>query len=176
MAIRRRSSLRRQNLTVRTPGEQLKAPGATPRPAPENRVQNTQIPAEKQPAKEGYLPVAIVLEILAREYEDGAVGKALCRVAAQIAKESGLIEKYRARWDAEETDLSSNLSMVLFDRRQSLELISFHKSRGNQKELDKEIAKLERTEGRLLMGGKAPAKITEEDLEILENFIKESGF
>ena len=66
--------------------------------------------------------------------------------------------------------------MAFFDRRQSLELIRYHESKGNREALDKEKDKLEQIEGRLLLGTNAPARITEEDLEILENFIKESGF
>ena len=176
MAARRRSSLRRQKSTVRTPEGQPAAPGAPSQLISEDRIQHTDIQAEKQLPKEGYLPVTVILEILAREYEDSAAGKVLCRVATQIARESGVLDKYRARWDLEETDLSGRLSMVLFDRRQSLELIRYHESKKNLEALDKEKAKLEQIEGRLLLGGKAPARITEEDLEILENFIKESGF
>lgn len=186
MAARRRSAMKRQNLTTKTmPEEQPVVSSAPPQPVPEHRVLHPEPPVErkqpakileKEPVKEGYLPITVILEILAREYEDSPAGKVLCRVAARMAEESGVLDKYRARWDTEETDLSSRLSMAFFDRRQSLELIRYHESKGNREALDKEKDKLEQIEGRLLLGTNAPARITEEDLEILENFIKESGF
>jgi len=120
--------------------------------------------------------VAVIMEILAREYEDSVQGEALCRAALRLAEESGFIEKARARWDAEETDLSGRLSVLLYDRRQSLELIRYYENKGNREALKRETDKLRQIEGRLLLGGASPVRITEEDLEEMERYIKECGF
>ncbi len=139
-------------------------------------------PVQEEPAKEQpptlstSMPVAVILEILAREYSRDAQGEALCRAAVSIAEESGLLEHYRAIWEAEETNLSGKHSYLLFERRQSLDLINFHKSKNNQPALEKELAHLRLVEGRLLLGASQSSGITDEDLAKLEEFIKYSGF
>ncbi|TEB15073.1 hypothetical protein Psfp_02392 [Pelotomaculum sp. FP] len=124
----------------------------------------------------GSLPVAVVLEIIAREYSGDAREEALCRVALRVAEESGQIESYRARWDEEESAPAGIRSSLLFDRNQCLELINYYKSSGRMEKLQQEKEKLAQIEGRLLLGGGSPTRITNEDLNKLEEFIKESGF
>lgn len=134
-------------------------------------------PAREQPsALSTSLPVAVILEILAREYSRDTQGEALCRTAVSIVEESGLLEHYRAIWEAEETNLSGKQSYLLFERRQSLDLINYHRSKNNQPALEKELAHLRLIEGRLLLGAAQPTGITDEDLAKLEEFIKYSGF
>ena len=125
---------------------------------------------------QGSLPVAVVLELIAREYNGGAQEEALCRVALRLAEESGLIESYRARWDEAASNPTGPRSSLLFDRNQCLELINYFKSSGNMDKLPQEKKKLAQLEGRLLLGGGAPTRITNEDLDKLEDFIKQSGF
>ncbi|MBP7332879.1 MAG: hypothetical protein KBA08_11415 [Firmicutes bacterium] len=133
--------------------------------------------AEKnQAVKTSGLPLAVILEILATEYEDGRQGDALCRAAVRLAEESGEIAGYRARWNEAQEDLSGSLSIHLFDRRQAMELIRYHQNKGNREALKKEEDKLRLAEGRLLLGQSRPLKITGDDLEKLEEFIRESGF
>lgn len=122
------------------------------------------------------LPVAVVLELIAREYSGDARDEALCRAALRVAEESGQIEFYRARWDEEESAPAGIRSSLLFDRNQCLELVNYYKSSGRMEKLQQEKAKLAQIEGRLLLGGGSPTRITNEDLNKLEEFIKESGF
>ena len=131
---------------------------------------------EQPPALTTTMPVAVILEILAREYSRDAQGEALCRAAAGIAEESGLLEHYRNLWETEETNLSGNQAYLLFERRQCLDLIDFYKSKNNQPALEKELAHLRLLEGRLLLGDSQPSGITDEDLAKLEEFIKYTGF
>ena len=131
---------------------------------------------EKQSGQNGYIPVALVMEMLAKEYVEGGQGEALCRAAVRLAEESGMIAAYRAKWDALQDDPAGSLSIYLFDRRQSLELIGYHRSKGKKEALTREKNKLRIIEGRLLLGQSSPLKITGEDLEKLEEFIRENGF
>ncbi len=131
---------------------------------------------EKQAEKEGRLPFAVILEILAAEYEEGRLGEALCRAAVRLAEESGEIDAYRARWDEAQEDPSGSRSIYLFDRRQAMELIRYHQNKGNREALKKEKGKLIIAEGRLLLGQSPSLKITDDDLDKLEEFIRESGF
>ncbi|HBC93927.1 MAG TPA: hypothetical protein DCZ10_13790 [Pelotomaculum sp.] len=133
-------------------------------------------PAGGAPKIRESLPVAVVLEIIAREYSGDAREDALCRAALRIAEESGQIEFYRARWDEEESAPAGIRSSLLFDRNQCLELINYYKSSGRMEKLQQEKAKLAQIEGRLLLGGGSPTRITNEDLNKLEEFLKESGF
>ncbi|BAF58636.1 MAG: hypothetical protein HPY89_06975 [Pelotomaculum sp.] len=176
MPVRRRRACLKPKECIQKPESR---PDATGYPEPEGILPGNG--AKKQffagkPAPEGYLPVAVVLEIMAREYDDSAQGEALCRAALQVAEEGGVIEHYRARWNSEEPGRTGRLSLLLYDRRQCLELIRYHEIKGNLEALRKEKEKLKVIEGRLLLGGVPPAKITEEDLEELERYIKECGF
>lgn len=131
---------------------------------------------EKQAEKENRLPLAVILEIMAAEYEEGTSGDALCRAAVRLAEESGEIDVYRARWDAAQEDSTGSRSIYLFDRRQAMELIRYHQNKGNREALRKEKDKLKIAEGRLLLGQSPPLKITDDDLEKLEEFIRGHGF
>ncbi|MFX4262402.1 hypothetical protein ACOBQJ_09375 [Pelotomaculum propionicicum] len=131
---------------------------------------------DKQAGIEGCLPLAVILEIMATEYEEGKQGDALCRAAVRLAEESGEIASYRARWDAAQEDSSGSQSIYLFDRRQAMELIRYHQNKGNREALQKEKDKLKIAEGRLLLGQSPPLKITGDDLEKLEEFIRGHGF
>lgn len=131
--------------------------------------------AESNLPGKGYLPVAVVIEILSKEYEGGAAGEALCRAALRAAEEGGVIEDYRAKWDAEE-ESTGHGSPLLYDRRQSLELIRYYENKGNLAALEKEKEKLHLIEGRLLLERTSQCKITDEDLEELEKYIRECGF
>lgn len=176
MTSRRRNVYRKLKERYQ-PAEKQDTPVAAPEPVSEGKGGCQEFRTEeKQKEKEGYLPLAVALEILAGEFEEGEQGKALCRAAVRLAEESGLITKYRARWDAEENGPSGSHSVFLFDRRQSLELIRYHQSKGNEEAVRKEKDKLKIIEGRLLLGQSSPLRVTNEDLEKLENFIKESGF
>ncbi len=176
MVTRRRSPHRKSKKTrppspVHSEGERkqvLQVSGVPEAPEKPDRDQPTALAAT--------LPVAVIMEILAREYTRDARGEALCRAAAGIAEESGLLEHYRALWETEETNLSGNQAYLLFERRQSLDLIDFYKSKNNQPALEKELAHLRLLEGRLLLGTSQPAGITDEELAKLEEFIKYSGF
>lgn len=139
---------------------------------------SSQEPAalEKQAGQNGYIPVALVLEMLTKEYVEGEQGEALCRAAMRLAEESGMITAYRVKWDALQEDPAGSLPVYLFDRRQSLELIGYHRSKGNKDALTREMNKLMIIEGRLLLSQSSPLKVTGEDLEILEEFIRENGF
>lgn len=177
MAARRRNAHRKTREYATPSGERPEAPGGQPGLVPEDRCHcNEQQTGDGQPGHGETLPVAVILEILAQEYEDSVQGEALCRAALRLAEESGHIEKARAGWDAEETNLSGSLSVLLYDRRQSLELIRFYEKKENREALKREKDKLRQIEGRLLLGGVSPVKITEEDLEELERYIKECGF
>ena len=159
------------------PGNQLNNQAELPDLLPAGKAICRETPAlEKQAGENGYIPVALVLEMLSKEYVEGGPGEALCRVAVGLAEESGMIAVYRAKWDALQDDASGNLPVHLFDRRQSQELIRYHQSKGNKEALKREKDKLETIEGRLLLGQSSPLKITSEDLEKLEDFIKYSGF
>ena len=177
MAVRRRNAYRK-------PRESMVQPGESPQPQrtvacagqDEPCACTPSRPVHRETAPEESLPVAVVLGILAREYEDSVQGEALCRAALRLAEESGVLDRYRARWDAEETNLSGRLSVLLYDRNQSLELIRYYEKKGSQEALQRERDKLRQIEGRLLLGGASPVRITEEDLEELERYIKECGF
>lgn len=175
MAARRRSAHRKSKEYVPPSVEYPHPSGSCPDSKDRCRCVEPQVEDIRR-VREGSLPVAVVLEILAREYEDSVQGEALCRAALSLAEESGVIENYRARWDAEETNLSGRLSVLLYDRSQSLELIRYYKNKGNQEALKRETGKLRQIEGRLLLGGASPVRITEEDLEEMERYIKECGF
>ena len=181
MATRRRSPHRKPKKTPFSSRSHPEAEGKPVLPG-SGRLEDTpeKSAAGLRPLKETTnLPVAVVIEVLAREYtQDSQAAETLCRAAAGIAEESGLLKHYRAIWDAEETDLSADQAFLLFDRRQSLDLINFYKSKDNQSALNKELAKLRQIEGRLLLDVARPSGtgITDEDLEKLEEFIKYSGF
>lgn len=132
-------------------------------------------PAGGMPKSPGSLPLAVILEVIAREYRDTR-DEALCRVALRLAEKSGQIGSYRARWDQEETDPAIHASALIFDRNQCLELINYYKNKNNLDKLQETEKKLAQIEGRLLLGEGAPTRITSEDLNRLEQFIKESGF
>ncbi|NLI13641.1 hypothetical protein [Pelotomaculum propionicicum] len=157
---------KQQSMTSKQPGMELESKDLYQ----ENPVR------EKQAEKEGCLPLAVILEILAAEYEEGRQGDALCRAAVRLAEESGEIASYRARWDAAQEESSGSQSIYLFDRRQAMELIRYHQNKGNGEALKKEKEKLIIAEGRLLLGQSPPLKITGDDLKKLEEFIRESGF
>ncbi len=159
------------------PGNRLNDQAGLPDLEPVGKDICRETPAlEKRAGENGCIPVALVLEMLAKEYVEGGPGEALGRVALRLAEESGLITSYRAKWDALQDDTSGSLPVYLFDRRQSLELIRYHQSKGNKEALLREKDKLEAIEGRMLLGQSSPLKITSEDLEKLEDFIKYSGF
>ncbi len=180
MAARRRGLHRKLKENV----ELLKKPVRTYDPAVEptnNEIEErencTELQSQaEQQTRDGYIPIAVALEILAQEYEEGAQGDLLCRVALRLAEESGVLDRYRARWDNSEDDQSGRSSIYLYDRRQAMELFHYHRRKGNLENSKREKEKLDRIEGLLLMGGVTPARVTEEDLEELERFIKESGF
>lgn len=194
MPVRRRSASRKAREHARPPGVETRPAAAPARDeAGEAAPQATPLVAkcshdfqESKPAlplavnrdagRDGSLPLAVVLEILAGEYQDSVQGEALCRAAVRLAAESGVLDRYRARWDDEETDLSGRRSVLLFDRRQCLELIEYHRNKGNQAALQREKDKLLKLEGRLLLGAASPVQITDDDLEELERYIKECGF
>lgn len=173
----RRRSANRKFKEKHEPEEKSYISAEQPQPESEGEIFNPGIPVlEKQAAKEGGLPLSVVLEILAGEYEEGKQGEALCRVAVRLAEESGEISSYRARWDAAQEGPADSRSIHLFDRRQAMELINYHQNKGNRQALQKEKDKLMITEGRLLLGQSPSLKITEDDLEKLEEYIKQSGF
>ena len=176
MAARRRNVHRRPMQGVQPSREHQESPGGASEPGLEDSCHAGQRIEGERPVKDETLPVAVIMEILAREYEDSVQGEALCRAALRLAEESGFIEKARARWEAEETDLSDRLSVLLYDRRQSLDLIRYYEKKGNREALKRETDKLRQIEGRLLLGGASPVRITEEDLEEMERYIKECGF
>lgn len=149
------------------------APG--PEPGDKNLYQETPV-LDKQAGQEGCLPIAAVLKILAGELESGGQEDTLCRAAVHLAEEGGIIAGCRSKWDAAQEDPAGSLPVYLFDRHQCLELIQYHQNKGNSEALKKEIAKLRLLEGRLLLGQSPPLRITDEDLEKLEEFIRESGF
>lgn len=172
---RRRSANRK--LKEKQQPEQRHTAAPQPEPIAEEKNLRPETPVrEEQAGKEGRLPLAVVLEILAEEYEEGGQGDALCRAAVRLAEESGEIEGYRARWDAAQEEQAVSLPVYLFDRRQAMELISYHRHKGNKQALQKEKDKLMIAEGRLLLGQSQPLKITSDDLEKLEEYIKQSGF
>jgi hypothetical protein len=125
---------------------------------------------------QGSLPLAVILEVIAREYSGGAGDESLCRVALRLAEECGQLESYRARWDQEEISPAGYGSSLLFDRKQCLELINYYTNTGRKEKLQQEKLKLAQIEGRLLLGGGSSTRITDEDLDKLEEFIKFSGF
>ena len=131
---------------------------------------------QEKPLAAASLPVSAVLEILAGEYTGGEKDESLCRAAHRIAAEAGVLGIYRAKWDAEEEAGGDRLPFLLFDRRQCLELIDFHRRKGNTESARRESERLVLIEGRLLLERSSPAKITEEDIAVLEEFIKECGF
>ena len=131
---------------------------------------------DKQGGSEGCLHVTAAIKILAGELASGGHEDTLCRAAVRLAEEGGIIDSCRSKWDAEQENAAGQSSAYLFDRRQCLELIRYHQNKGNNEALKKEKDKLRILEGRLLLGQKPPLKITEEDLEKLEEFIRESGF
>ncbi|MDD4334185.1 MAG: hypothetical protein PHY77_01090 [Desulfotomaculaceae bacterium] len=138
--------------------------------------QEKPVCTEKRAVTGSGLPLAVILEILTAEYEDGKQGDALCKAAVRLAEESGEIAAYRARWDEDQEESSGSQSAYLFDRCQAMELIRYHQNKGNKEALKKEKDKLQITEGRLLLGQSSPLKITDDDLEKLEEFIKGHGF
>ncbi len=174
---RRRRAGRKFNETQRQ-GEQRHAEAEQPAFELEEEIPRRENPVreEKGPAKGNSLPLAVILEILAAEYGDGGQGDTLCRAAVRLAEESGEIAVYRAGWDKAQRNSPDNLSLYLFDRRQAMELICYHQNKGNKEALKKERDKLLLAEGRLLLGQSQPLKITDNDLEKLEEFIRESGF
>jgi len=93
----------------------------------------------------------------------------------RLAEAGGIIDSWRASWDAEQENAAGQ-SSVLFDRRQCMELIRYHQDKGNNEAMKKEKDKLGIFEGRLLLGQSPPLKVTDEDLEKLEEFIRENGF
>ncbi|NLJ75919.1 MAG: hypothetical protein GX325_01495 [Peptococcaceae bacterium] len=175
--MRRRGKVYRNSAERHEPRE--KRPIAPGHPVPkleEEPQQEKRVPQKKQEVKPAGLPLTVVLEILAAEYEDGALGNALCRVAVHLAEESGEIADFRARWDVEQENPSGSQSTYLFDRRQAMELIRYHQNKGNREAQKKEEEKLLIVEGRLLLGQSTPLKITNDDLEKLEEFIRGHGF
>lgn len=130
----------------------------------------------KQGGAEGCLHITAAIKILAGELASGGHEDTLCRAAVRLAEEGGIIDSCRAGWDAEQENAAALSSTYLFDRRQCLELVIYHQNKGNNEELKKEKDKLRILEGRLLLGQKPPLRITEADLEKLEEFIRESGF
>ena len=146
-----------------------------PKQDDKNTSQETHL-LDNKDGPECCLHVTAVLKILAGELESGGHVDTLCRAAVRLAEEGGIIGSCRADWDAEQENAAGQSSAYLFDRRQCLELIRYHQNKGNNEALKKENDKLRILEGRLLLGQKPPLKITEEDLEKLEEFIRESGF
>jgi hypothetical protein len=147
-------------------------------PDPESGDKNPYLETpvlDKQAEQEGCLPIAVVLKILAGELVTGGHEDTLCRAAVRLAEEGGIVDSCRSRWNAEQENATGQSSIIL-DRRQCLELIWYHRDKGNSEALKKEKAKLRILEGRLLLGLTPPLKITDEDLEKLEEFIRESGF
>lgn len=176
MTIRRRRACRSIKINVEPSGYVPQTAAARPAPPPVTPAYHATPQETKKHSVESSLPLAVILEILAREYEESGQGEALCRVALRLAEESGAIENYRKRWDEEETNLSGRFSMLLYDRNQCLELIRYHKNKGNKDALQRESDKLRLIEGKLLLGTSSPVRITDEDLELLEQYIKECGF
>lgn len=164
MTARRRSVHRKQNIPEGN--QEQRDLEASRRPSPTGETAKSQ----------GTLPVAVVLEIIAQEYTRGAQEDVLCRVALRLAEESGQLESYRARWEEEGNAPGGLRSSLFFDRNQCLELINYYKSTDRMERLQQEKEKLAQIEGRLLLGGGAPTRITNADLDKLEDFIKESGF
>jgi hypothetical protein len=159
------------------PQEQLDIKNPAPDPESADKYPNQETPLlDKQAEQENCLPVATAIKILAGELESGGHEDTLCRAVVRLAEEGGIIDSCRSRWEAEQENTAGQSSTYLFDRRQCLELIRFHQNKGNNEALKKEKDKLRILEGRLLLGHKPPLKITEEDLEKLEEFIRESGF
>lgn len=176
MTVRRRK-VKRKLQEKHQPRLQLNMQTQLPNPEPADKGLHHPPPAvEKQAVENGYIPVAIALEILAKEFEAGGQEESLCRAAVGLAEESGVIANYRAKWDMSQDEPAEHLPIFLFDRRQSLELIGYHQSKGNKEALKREKERLKIIEGRLLLGQSSPLKITSEDLNKLEDFIKESGF
>ena len=175
-------TIRRRNVSRKPKGKcqqekKLVIPVEPLEPATEGKGRSQEpMVLEKQSGQTGYIPVALALETLAEEYVEGKEGEALCRAAVRLAEESGIIADYRAKWDALQDDPAGSISIYLFDRRQSLELIGYHQSKGNKEALTREKNKLRTIEGRLLLSQSSPLKVTSEDLEILEEFIRENGF
>lgn len=130
---------------------------------------------DKQAGQENCLPVAAAIKILAGELESGGHEDTLFRAAVRLAEEGGIIAGCRVEWDAEQENAAGQ-SSILFDRRQCLELIRYHQDKGNSAALKKEMNKMRILEGRLLLGQSPPLRVTEEDLEKLEEFIRENGF
>ncbi|MDD2553998.1 MAG: hypothetical protein PHP51_05450 [Desulfotomaculaceae bacterium] len=176
--MNRRRSANRKFKEKHQPEKQRRVEAEQPSPKLEGEkpCQGNSDRVEKQAAKESDLPLAVILEILATEYGDGRQGDALCRAAVRLAEESGEITGYRARWDEAQEDSAGNNSAYLFDRRQAMELIRYHQNKGNSEALNKEKDKLRIAEGRLLLGQSPPLRITDDDLEKLEEFIKGHGF
>lgn len=176
MSTRRRNAYRKSKGLIQEPKvreEQLEEP--IPVKTSGHHRAGAAVEGER-PIMEGYLPVAVVMEILADEYSGSPESDPLCRVALRVAEESGAITKYRPIWNDEENSQSGPLSSLLFDRNQTLELIKYYERKGNMEALRKEREKLRLIEGRLLLGGVPQTKVTGEDIEKLEQFIKECGF
>jgi hypothetical protein len=157
--------------------ENLDIKNAVPDPesGDKNPYQETPV-LDKQAEHKGCIPITATLKILAGELESGGHEDTLCRTAVRLAKEGGIIDSCRSRWNAEQENAAGQSSTYLFDRRQCLELIRYHQNKGNNEALKKEKTKLIILEGRLLLGQTPPLKITEEDLDKLEEFIRENGF
>jgi hypothetical protein len=172
----------RRRKNHRKPEEVTSLPGVTPvskeLPVRDSRIETVSrpSPAGSTAKSQGSLPVAVILDIIAQEYSEDAHEDILCRVALRLVEESGLLESYRARWDEEVNAPNGLRSSLLFDRNQCLELINYYKGKGNMDKLQQEKDKLVQIEGRLLLGGGVPTRITNEDLDKLEEFIRESGF
>lgn len=180
--MNRRRNANRKIKEKHQPDKQQRIKSELTEPESEGKkLSQETIPAKKQAVeeqawKENCLPLAVILEILAGEYEEGRQGDALCRAAVRLAEESGEIDSYRTRWNAEQEDTGGSQSIYLFDRRQAMELIKYHQNKGNSAALKKEKDKLRIAEGRLLLGQSPPLKITGGDLEKLEEFIRGHGF
>ncbi|NQS75566.1 MAG: hypothetical protein HQP61_03830 [Peptococcaceae bacterium] len=176
--MRRRGKVYRNSAERREPREKHLIAARHPVPKLEEKKpqQEKQVPQKKQEVKPSGLPLTVVLEILAAEYEDGPLGNALCKVAVHLAEESGEIASFRARWDVAQENPSGSQSTYLFDRRQAMELMRYHRNKGNKEAQKKEEEKLLMVEGRLLLGQSTPLRITNNDLEKLEEFIKDHGF
>jgi hypothetical protein len=143
---------------------------------PQQQLDQETYVLENKNDSESCLQIAAVLKILAGELESGGHEDTLYRAAVRLAEEGGIIDSCRARWDTEQENAAGQSSAYLFDRSQCLELIRYHQKKGNNNALKKEKDKLIILEGRLLLGQKPPLKITEEDLEKLEEFIRKNGF
>ena len=172
----RRINVNRKSKKKHQPLGQLDIKKAAPDPesGDKNYYQETPV-LDKQAGQEGCLPVAAILKILAGELDAGGQEGTLCKAAVRLAEVGGIIDSCRARWDAEQENAAGQ-SSVLFDRRQCLELIRYHQDKGNNEAMKKEKDKLGIFEGRLLLGQSPPLKVTDEDLEKLEEFIRENGF